>query len=285
MIASGTPTKLRHAASPWAFALSHRVPATCQVSDRPGSGSGSALISRGTCCGDGGGSNSRPRLARRGRRLPASRRADSNSRRGGSETSSRRGSSLALGNRGSKIEEILNALDANSADYSLAVLTPVGTASLNKLDGEERATSPRRRRRPLPHWRADTVSRARRRRSAERALGRGPVGSAGVMRREGGRSRTRCTRTVRWRARVRVGGMPRDVARDARPGARDIAADPTRLAHESDAAISWRTSSTGSLRATTYVSARAVPITSTGLWARTAECVAQYRRPDRVRPC
>jgi hypothetical protein len=34
----------------------------------------------------------------------------------------------ALGNRGGKIQEILNALDANSADYSLAGLTPVGTA-------------------------------------------------------------------------------------------------------------------------------------------------------------
>jgi hypothetical protein len=104
--------------SPFDIAFRRRVRSQIGQAQLPGS----ARISRGTCCGDDGGSNSRPRLAR-GWRLPASRRADSNCRRGGSEASSRPRQCPALGNRGSKVEEILNALDANSAHYSLAVLT------------------------------------------------------------------------------------------------------------------------------------------------------------------
>ncbi len=53
-----------------------------------------------------------------------------------------------LGNRGSKTEKILNALDSNPADYSLGVLTPVGTARLNKFHGKERGYVSSRPHRP-----------------------------------------------------------------------------------------------------------------------------------------
>ena len=44
-----------------------------------------------------------------------------------------------LGNRRCEIEEILKALDADARDYSLAVLTPVGTAFIELVSASNGA--------------------------------------------------------------------------------------------------------------------------------------------------